>query len=220
MTQYGMAIDLNRCFGCQTCAVACKIANNMPVNTAFNVVYTKNDNDFSHPGKAVIKGDFCYDNAGGTFPDSILKFFPVGCQHCSNPACVNVCPTGASYRDEETGIVSVNTEECIGCGSCMQACPYDVRVKMDENVEHYLDIEVGEVDAPAHLPSTVEKCTFCKNLIDRGEVPACMDLCPGRARFWGDLDDPNSEVSKAIAGREVMKYKEDKGTEPNIFYLM
>lgn len=219
MTQYGMAIDLNRCFGCQTCAVACKIANNMPVDTAFNIVYTKDDNDFSHPGKAVAKGDFCYDNAGGTFPNSILQFFPLSCQHCSNPTCVEVCPTGASSKDEETGIVSINSDECIGCQSCIQACPYDVRVML-ENVEHYLDIEVGEADAPPHLSGTVEKCTFCKNLIGRGEVPACMDLCPGRARYWGDLDDPESEVSKAIEGREVLKYKEDAGTEPNVFYLM
>ncbi len=220
MTQYGMAIDLNRCFGCQTCAVACKIANNMPVDTAFNIVYTKDDNDYSHPGKAVIKGDFCYDNAGGEFPNSILNFFPLNCQHCSNPSCVAVCPTGASYKDAETGIVSVDYERCIGCGACIHGCPYDVRVMMDRNVEYYLDIEVGEVDAPPHIPATVEKCTFCKNLIGRGEVPACMDLCPGRARYWGDLDDPNSEVSKVIEGREVMKYKEELGTQPNIFYLV
>lgn len=220
MTQYGMAIDLKRCFGCQTCAVACKIANNMPVGKAFNIVYTKDDNDFSHPGKAVIKGDFAYDNAGGVFPNAVLSFFPLGCQHCSDPACVEVCPTGASHKDEETGIVQVDYDLCMGCQACVHGCPYDVRVPMDRSVDYYLDIEVGEEDAPPHIPGTVEKCTFCKNLIDRGEVPACMDLCPGRARYWGDLDDPDSDVCKAIEGREYFKYKEDLGTEPNVFYLI
>lgn len=219
MTRYGMAIDLNRCFGCQACAVACKVANNMPVDTAFNIVYTKDDKDYSHPGKAVIKGDFCYDNAGGSYPNAQVSFFPLSCQHCENPSCVEVCPTGASSKDPETGIVSVDSDVCIGCESCMKACPYDVRVHMGEQVEHYLDMELGEFDAPAHAPNTVEKCTFCKNLISRGEVPACMDLCPARARFWGDLDDPSSDVSKAIEGREVLKYKEDEGTEPNVYYL-
>lgn len=220
MTRYGMAIDLKRCFGCQTCAVACKMANNMPAESSFNIVYTKDDTDYSHPGKSVLKGDFCYDNAGGVFPDAILSFFPLNCQHCSNPSCVEVCPTGASAIDEETGIVTIDYEACIGCESCIHACPYDVRILNPENVEFDLDVEVGEFDAPPHKPITVEKCTFCKNLIGRGEVPACMDLCPGRARYWGDLDDPTSDINKAIEGREIMRYKEEEGTEPNVFYLM
>ena len=220
MTQYGMAIDLNRCFGCQTCAVACKIANNLPDDVTYNLVYTKRDEDYSHPGDAVPKGAFCYDNAGGTFPDSILKFFPLSCQHCSNPICVEVCPTGATSKDEETGIVGIDYETCIGCGTCMTACPYDVRTLLSDNVEYYIDMECGEYDAPPHTPNTVEKCTFCKNLIDRGGVPACMDLCPGRARYWGDLEDPESDVNKAMEGREVLKYLEDQGTEPNVFYLL
>ena len=219
MTQYGMAIDLKRCFGCQTCAVACKIANNTPVDVAFNLVYTKRDDDYSHPGDAVPKGAFCYDNAGGTFPDSTMNFFPLACQHCSNPICEEVCPTGATKKDEETGIVTIDYETCIGCGTCMTACPYDVRTLLD-NVEYYIDMECGEYDAPPHIPNTVEKCTFCKNLIDRGSIPACMDLCPGRARYWGDLDDPESDVNKAIEGREILKYKEDQGTKPNVFYLL
>ena len=85
--------------------------------------------------------------------------------------------------------------------------------------EYYLDVVVGEYDAPPHKGGTVEKCTFCKNLIDRGEVPACMQLCPGRARYWGDLDDPESDVSKAIAGRETMFLHEEGGTKPSVYYL-
>ena len=142
------------------------------------------------------------------------------CQHCETPACFAVCPTGATQKDEKTGIVTVDGETCIGCGSCIQACPYQgVRTLIGDDPDYYLDVVVGEADAPAHKPSTVEKCTFCKNLVDRGEEPACMQLCPGRARHWGDLDDPESDVRKAIEGREYEFLQEDAGTGPSIYYL-
>lgn len=218
MTQLGMAIDLRRCFGCQTCAAACKIANNLPKGLSYNTVFTKNDNDYSHPGIAVAKGAIANDIAGGTFPENILNFFPIACQHCAMPSCVAVCPSGASTKDAE-GIVSIDYEICIGCGTCIEACPYDVRTLIDADPEFYLDLAVGEIDAPPHEVATVEKCTFCKNLIDRDEVPACMQLCPGRARYWGDLDDPTSDPNVAAEGREVLKYLESEGTEPSVLYL-
>lgn len=205
MARYGMAIDLNRCFGCQACAAACKIANNMPKDVAFNVVKT-------------VGGD-TYDCASGEFPKCELSYLPMQCQHCKKPACLDVCPTGATVKDEETGIVSVDSELCIGCESCIKACPYEGVRTLIKNPEYYLDVVVGEYDAPPHKAGTVEKCTFCKNLIDRDEVPACMQLCPGRARYWGDLDDPESAVSKAIEGREVLLLQEDAGTEPSVYYL-
>lgn len=206
MTRYGMVIDLKRCFGCQTCAVACKVANNLPKGLAYNHVKTVG-------GEAV-------DTAIGEFPNCTLSYLPVQCQHCDNPACLDVCPTGATQKDEETGIVTVDDELCIGCESCIQACPYEgVRTLIKGQPEYYLDVVVGEADAPVHKGGTVEKCTFCKNLIDRGEVPACMQLCPGRARFWGDLDDPESDVSKAIEGREFIQLHEEAGTAPKVYYL-
>ncbi|MEC4273159.1 4Fe-4S dicluster domain-containing protein [Adlercreutzia sp. R25] len=220
MTNYGMAIDLKRCFGCQTCAAACKTANNLPKDIAYNVVYTKNNGDYSNFGTAVVRGARANDNAGGAFPDCVLSYLPVQCQHCANPACVEVCPTGASAKDPDTGIVSIDDELCIGCESCIQACPYEgVRTPISDDVDYYLDVVLGEHDAPVHEVGSVEKCTFCKNLIDRGEKPACMVLCPGRARYWGDLDDPESEVSKAIAGRESFFLREEAGTSPSVFYL-
>jgi len=219
MTKYGMAIDLNRCFGCQTCAAACKVANNLPIGLNYNVVYTKGDNDFTKDGIAVAKGALSNDSAGGKFPNCTLHFFPLQCQHCGNPACAPVCPTGARYRDIDTGIVMTDYDECIGCDICVTACPYGVNTLISADVDYYLDIVVGEYDAPKHRTGTVEKCTFCDNLIKRGEVPACMQCCPGRARYWGDLDDPNSEPNKAKQGREVLLYKENQGTGPNVFYL-
>lgn len=206
MTHYGMAIDLKRCFGCQTCAAACKIANNLPKELVYNRIQT-------------VGGTY-NDAAAGEFPNCELSYLPMQCQHCEEPACLEVCPTGATSKDEETGIVTVDAEQCIGCESCIKACPYEgVRTLIGSSPEYYLEVEVGEFDAPPHTPSTVEKCTFCKNLIDRGEEPACMQLCPGRARYWGDLDDPNSDVSKAIEGREVTFLNEEAGTKPSIYYL-
>ena len=220
MTRYGMAIDMNRCFGCQTCAAACKIANNLPKGLSYNVVYTKTDMDFDTLGTAVARGAVANDNAGGTFPNCELHFLPFTCQHCDTPACFAACPVGAIVKEDD-GIVSTISDLCIGCDACIEACPYDgVRTLISGEPEYYLDVVVGEFDAPSHAGGTVEKCTFCKNLIDRGEEPACMQLCPGRARYWGDLDDPESEIAQLIASREYKRLKEDEGTGPNVYYLV
>jgi molybdopterin-containing oxidoreductase family iron-sulfur binding subunit len=216
-----MAIDLSRCFGCQTCAAACKIANNLPKGLNYNVVYTVTSGDTKTiNGTAVARGALANDSAGGSYPNCKLDFLPVNCQHCASPACLAVCPTGAT-RQDENGIVTVDSDTCIGCESCIKACPYDgVRTLIGANTEYYLDVVVGEADAPAHKVATVEKCTFCKNLVERGEKPACMQLCPGRARYWGDLDDPNSEVSLAIKSKTVQMLEEQGGTEPQVYYLV
>ena len=205
MTRYGMAIDTRRCFGCQTCAAACKIANNLPKGLAYNRVLTI--------------GGTSTDCAAGEYPQCSLGFLPMQCQHCDDPACQMVCPTGATQKRDD-GIVWVDDELCIGCGLCIKACPYEgVRTLINEEPEYYLDVVVGEIDAPQHRGGTVEKCTFCHNLIDRGEEPACMQLCPARARFWGDLDDPESDVCKAVEGREYDLLQESDGTGPCVYYL-
>ena len=205
MARYGMVIDTKRCVGCNACSVNCKITNNLPETNWGTRVLTEGGDEIDTPA--------------GVFPDVSMRYITVGCQHCENPACLEVCPTGATTKDEETGIVSVDSELCIGCESCIKACPYEGVRTLIKSPEYYLDVVVGEYDAPPHKGGTVEKCTFCKNLIDRGEVPACMQLCPGRARYWGDLDDPESDVSKAIEGRETMFLNEEAGTKPSVYYL-
>ena len=166
MTRYGMAIDMTRCYGCQTCAAACKVANNLPKDLVYNRVLTI--------------GGTSNDCAAGSYPDCTLDFLPMQCQHCDNPSCLNVCPTGATQKRED-GIVWVDNELCIGCESCIKACPYEgVRTLIANEPEYYLDVVVGEFDAPTHKAGTVEKCTFCNNLIDRGEVPACIYVPPAR----------------------------------------
>lgn len=203
--RYGMAIDLQLCFGCTECAIACKSNNNLPNNMWWNRVLTDG-------------GDYP-DTAKGTYPQVTMMHYPVGCQHCANPACAKVCPVGATWRDDKTGIVVQDVDKCIGCRMCMGACPYGVRTFNWEEPAYAVDFPLGDADAPKHVAGVVEKCTFCANRLARGEEPACMEHCPGRARYWGDLDDPDSDVSRAIAGRPTVRLLEDKGTEPSVYYL-
>jgi len=203
--RYGMAIDLKTCIGCHSCSVACKSSNNLPNHMWWNRVMT-------------IGGEQM-DTAEGTYPNNKMQHIPMNCQHCENPACVKACPVGATYKRKEDGIVMQDYDKCIGCRMCMVACPYSARSFNWKKPEYYVDFPLGDYDAPKHQYNVVEKCTFCANRIARGEVPACMELCLGRGRFWGDLDDPNSDVSKAIKGRDAIRILEEKGTKPSIFYL-
>lgn len=203
--RYGMAIDLKRCMGCQTYMTSCRTANNLPTGNWWNRVITD--------------GGESLDSPDGEYPNCTLQHYPVTCQHCENAPCVEVCPTGATMKDEETGIVTVDAETCIGCKTCMQACPYEVRVYNDGEPKYAMEFAVGFADAPQHVSNTVEKCTMCSNLIARGEKPMCVQACVGYARFFGDLDDPNSEVSKLIAEREWEQLLPEQGTNPSVYYL-
>ena len=205
MTRYGMAIDLSRCIGCNTCAVACKVSNNLPKDVWWNVVHTEG-RDFADTSKGTYGGEMQ------------LSWLPVNCMHCENAVCEDVCPTGATVKRDD-GIVTVDEETCIGCKSCMEACPYDVRRLIENEPEYYLELPIGDPAAKSHKGGTVEKCDFCAGRIDRGEKPACMELCPGRARYWGDLDDPESEVSQFLSGRNATVLLEEEGTSPSVYYV-
>lgn len=206
MTKYAMVIDMRRCIGCSTCVVACKQENNLPDKVFWSKVHTV--------------GGAEQDTPAGSDPRELsMKFFTYACQHCDNPACVEVCPTGASVKRED-GIVTVDQEECIGCKTCMEACPYEgVRTYIDGEPQWFLDFATGDAEAIEHKANTVEKCTFCAHRIDRGERPACADLCRFNARFWGDLDDPESDVSKLLKEREYEQLLTENGTGPNVYLL-
>ena len=205
MTRYGMAIDLSRCIGCNTCAVACKVSNNLPKDVWWNVVHTEG-RDFADTSKGTYGGEMQ------------LSWLPVNCMHCENAVFEEVGPTGATAKRDD-GIVTVDEETCIGCKSCMEACPYDVRRLIENEPEYYLELPIGDPAAKSHKGGTVEKCDFCAGRIDRGEKPACMELCPGRARYWGDLDDPESEVSQFLSGRNATVLLEEEGTSPSVYYV-
>ncbi len=203
---YGFVIDQQRCIGCHTCAVACKIENNLPDVVWWNRILTDGGAEMDIPA--------------GEFPNTTIDYIPVNCQHCENPACTKVCPVGATYKDENTGIVRQDVDKCIGCRMCMSACPYTgVRSFNWEEPSHVLDIAIGDVNAPDHQKHTVEKCTMCWHRVAQDEEPACIEACPGRARFWGDLDDPNSEVTKLVKSRSTKQLLADEGTNPSVYYL-
>ena len=206
MTKYASVVDTKRCIGCWSCGVACKLENNIPNEVFWNRTLTVGGDQPNTPA--------------GSYGNCTMTFTPVQCNHCDSPACVAVCPTGASYKDEETGIVMTNVDECIGCQSCIDACPYEgVRVFLEQEPQWMVDFPVGNQKAPKHLQGTVEKCTLCHFRVAEGKVPACVDGCPARARFFGDLDDPESEVSKLLASRENYVLQPEAGTNPNIYYL-
>ena len=177
--QYAMVIDTRRCIGCHACTVACKSENDVPLG------YNRSWVEYTE------KGDF---------PNVDRSFLPRLCNHCSEPACVDVCPTGATYKREEDGIVVVDPDICIGCKYCIHACPYDAR---------YLNPVTGSVD----------KCDFCLHRVSQGLVPSCVNTCQGRARIFGDINDPESEVSKLLAQNSYTVLLKDMGTHPNVFYI-
>ena len=197
MARYGMLINTKKCVGCYACRVACQMVNGLESDEAF------------------IKFD---EMEQGVYPNVYAEVVPVQCMHCENAVCEEVCPTGATVKRDD-GIVTVDEETCIGCKSCMEACPYDVRRLIENEPEYYLELPIGDPAAKSHKGGTVEKCDFCAGRIDRGEKPACMELCPGRARYWGDLDDPESEVSQFLSGRNATVLLEEEGTSPSVYYV-
>ncbi len=207
MAHYGFAIDTVRCIGCHTCSTACKLSNNLPIDIWWNRVLTE--------------GGEAMDTPGGEWPNNHMRFLPVSCQHCENPACVKVCPVGATYKDPETGVVRQDYDKCIGCRMCMAACPYTgVRSFNWEEPAYHIGHAVGDTNSPSHQKHVVEKCTMCWPKLARGEEPACVSVCPAIARFWGDLDDSDSEVSRLIRDREAMQLLPEKGTKPSVYYLV
>lgn len=139
-----------------------------------------------------------YETETGVFPNVKNEIVPVQCQHCEDAPCVNVCPTKATYTTDE-GIVLVDETKCIGCKYCVVACPYNARTQ---------DHETG----------VIKKCRFCADLVANGEQPACVQTCISDARIFGDLDDPNSEVSKAIVKHNAKPLRPDLG-ETKIYYV-
>lgn len=135
----------------------------------------------------------------GVFPDLNMVHIPLLCMHCGDTPCVDACPTGASQRRED-GIVWVEEQKCISCKACVMACPYGARVCN-------------------HEKGTVEKCDFCMDRVDKGNIPRCVQSCHQKARIFGDLDDPNSEVSRLVNGEHAVRLLGELGTDPYVFYI-
>jgi tetrathionate reductase subunit B len=177
--RYALVIDSKKCLNCKACMVACRAENGVPLGKSRNWIN---------------------EDHRGEFPKLLAAFEPEQCHHCENPACVRVCPTGASYRRSD-GIVVIKEADCVGCRYCMIACPFDARFFREDK-------------------GVVEKCNLCAQRIDRGELPACVETCPSKLRILGDLNDPNSKLRELLADRLYRTKKPEAGTGPQIYYLL
>lgn len=217
----GMVIDLNRCIGCRTCTTICKNHHSQPEGIWWNRVFTKGSD--THQVAIASMGDNSFT----------MTFLPVSCQMCENPSCVKVCPTGASYVDED-GVVLVDYERCVGCRYCMSACPYGVRqfnwgdslpsktLGADGYVYGYpYDYrEEGRLVYTRDRPrGTAEKCTFCAQYRAQGLDPMCVTGCPANARIFGDLDNPESPISAYLVERDADQLEAHLGNNPKVLYV-
>lgn len=224
MTRWGMVIDLDRCTGCQACVVACQSENNC----------APPDREDLARGRAIawIRLVDFEEGDHGTRPG--VRSIPVPCQHCDRPPCTKVCPVHATSIDDE-GIVGQIFARCIGCRYCTTACPYTVRqfnwrkASWPEPMAQSLNPDVS-----LRPRGVVEKCTFCHHrlqlakdqakfenrpLRDGDYVPACVEACPAKAMFFGNLEDPTSSVSRLAQSPRAFRLLEELGTEPKVIYL-
>ncbi|MFQ6016212.1 MAG: 4Fe-4S dicluster domain-containing protein [Anaerolineae bacterium] len=215
MTRWAMVIDLDRCVACQACSAACRAENNVSFVGP----------EQAEMGRAIFWNEVI-PQVEGEYPHVKARFVPRPCFHCDNPPCVKVCPVGATYKDEE-GIVRQNYARCIGCRYCMVACPYGARYfnwyapQWPDGLDRCINPDrvegKGSVEGPSPRPKgIVEKCTFC---LHRLPVPACNQACPANARYFGDLDDPDSVVSQLARSPRAFRFLEELGTEPKVYYL-
>ena len=209
--RWGMVIDLKRCVGCQTCTIACKQEHGLPAETFWR---------------------FVADCEVGEYPNVRRLFLPMQCMHCGNPPCVPVCPTGAS-RQRPDGIVVVDYEQCVGCGYCALACPYRARHLIHEVRWYFLDGPTPPETATEQPErrGVMTKCTFCVQRVDTGRAnglelgvdalatPMCSVACIANAIHFGDLDDPESQVSRLIKARGAVRLMSELGTDPSVYYL-
>ena len=203
MAKWGMVFDLRRCIGCNACAVACKQENSLPNGMFFTKTLSEEV---------------------GVYPNVTRVYIPTICNHCSDAPCERVCPTGATYTRAD-GIVLVDHDKCIGCGSCIVACPYDQRTRLEPAMLEQGLFNDGQLTPfeqqgnTRFTVGTVQKCTFCHERVDAGLEPACVATCPTEARIFGDLDDPNSKVRRLIHEHRGRQPLPEKSTNPSVYYI-
>lgn len=210
-----MVIDTLKCIGCEACTVACKSENNTPPGVSYNVV---------------IKREV------GRYPNVGMEFISRPCMQCQNPPCTKVCPVKATWKGKD-GVVRIDYKKCIGCRYCLTACPYGARYSdfgeyYTEETPQLQDYEIRQnyeygyrwkrkrrlffQQSPI---GNARKCHFCLHRLEKGLLPACITTCLGKARYFGDLNDPRSLVAKLIAQHQAYRLKEELGTRPSVYYL-
>jgi Fe-S-cluster-containing dehydrogenase component len=224
MHRWGMVIDLAKCTGCQACVVACQAENNVPP---------------SNPEQAELGRSIHWIEIltfiEHEYPNVKIRFMPRPCMHCDNPPCTKVCPVKATYYSKEEGIVGQTDLRCIGCRYCTTACPYTVKSfnwykpRWPAEMKNYLNPDVD-----VRPRGVVEKCTFCDHRLVKVRenarlegrefnpdeyIPACVQACPSKVLYFGDLADPKSQVSQLSKSIRAFRLMEELGTKPKVIYL-
>ncbi|MBI5231189.1 MAG: 4Fe-4S dicluster domain-containing protein [Coriobacteriales bacterium] len=208
--KWAMVIDVKACVGCRKCVYACVRENNIGRNSGFTYIQVLE----MEPGKIELETANANYEEGGR-PDK--WYLPVQCMHCAKPTCVYGCPVKATWREPD-GIVVIDYDKCISCRNCMVTCPYFARHF------NWVEPEVPKNEVNPKVPlhdkaGVVEKCTFCIQRTRNGKTTACTEACPVGARKFGDLNDPDSEVSVLLRTRRAFRLKEELGSEPMIWYV-
>ncbi len=177
--QFAMVIDTNRCTCCHGCTIACTSEFNVP------------DGKYRSWVKKLVKGKY---------PNVSFHFLPRLCNNCEDAPCLNLCPTGATYRTLEDGVVHIDRKICVGCHVCIDACPYGSRFFHP-------------------ITRTADKCDFCYHRITNGIKPACVTACTGRARIFGDMNDPKSKISIYLSSHPSVSLRTDLATGPKVYYV-
>ncbi|GAB4539391.1 MAG: 4Fe-4S dicluster domain-containing protein [Thermodesulfovibrionia bacterium] len=217
--RFGMVIDMKRCFGCRACVAACKTENMVQRGNYWN---------------------FVLEYEQGRYPNVRRIFTPMNCMHCEHPPCMKACPEKAISKNEY-GVVLIDYDKCKGKKYCIAACPYGVIHFIQKEETFYPDGQKTpyetlppEARHPLHRkkPGIAEKCTLCWHRVEKAlkegkkpgsdydTSPACIKVCPANARHFGDLDDPNSEVSKLIAVKRAIQLNKEFGTRPQVYYIV
>ena len=214
--RWGMIVDSEKCVRARACMMACKVENNTPPGVDYNVTA---------------------EEARGIEPDMHHRYIFRPCNHCEYPPCTAVCPTSATYKREEDGIVVIDYDLCIGCRYCIAACPYCARSFDYGHFYHDPPAEFEKMPSPeykenrvreGHAPpiNVTRKCSFCLHRISEGLAPACASACPYNVIHFGDLNDPDAKclihgesMREMLRTRSSFRIKEEIGTEPSVFYL-
>ncbi len=212
--RWGMVVDASKCLqdgSCDKCIQACNVAHNIP-----------NLGNAKEEVKWIWK-----EPLKDALPDAYHPYMPeplrdgrvlVFCNHCNNPPCVRVCPTQATWKREEDGIVMMDWHRCIGCRYCMAACPYGSRSFNWRDPRPFIDKINPEF--PTRTRGVVEKCNLCEERLAKGQLPACVEACDKKALVFGDLADPKSEIREVLARNNTERRRPSLGTEPEIYYLV
>ena len=216
--KFTLVIDAGACIGCRTCQWGCKEENNIPdvIAPPWIEIFELNAKEgfMGHASIEELKEGAT--TAYTRSPSEGKWYLAVQCQHCDNPPCVRVCPVGATYKDRD-GFVLMDYDRCIGCRICVVACPYSAR--RFNWLPGTLPPDKVNPLVPVRYLGVVEKCTFCVHRVRRGELPRCVEVCPVRARHFGDLNDLQSEVSTLLRAEMGSQLLAELNTKPSLWYI-